>query len=393
MKTNYIQKFNIGYFLIVMYSIIIKLLFIPTGYSNLQGYQIGVLVFNYIDYGFIKRSLPGTVVKLISYIYPNVYSYNSFYVIYTLLTIIFTSMLYLLIKTVLDKVDNKLFVYQYGLIASAFLLISYWNVTLFGMPDIILLSLVILEVLLILKEKHEWLIIPITLICVLIHEGFACMQMSVTIILLMYRYRSTKNKKYLWIWITHMLITLIVGVYLLKIVPYTEELYNKSMELGKQIGNGVYYPAIYAQVLHHPELSSIDIRFVDNQQSGQRQIVPFLILCFPYVYAWIRSSNKRVNMLSVIGILLIVPMFILFCDYGRYFTYIIFYLLCLIVTLLYFKDKKVEEFSNNYVNNENQALEFRLLMLWTIMINPLLCFHINFITFYFDLLMSKLVLS
>ena len=389
---NYTQKFNTGYFLIIIYSIILKLLFIPTGLSDLQGYQMGVLVFNYVDYGFIKRSLPGTIVKLISYIYPNIYSYNSFYIIYTLLTIMFTIMLYLLIKTVLDKADNKLFVYQYGLIASAFLLISYWNVTLFGMPDIILLSLVILEVLLILKEKHEWLIIPITLICVLIHEGFACMQMPVTIVLLMWRYRNTKNKKYLWIWITHMMITLVVGVYLLKVVPYTEELYNQSLTLSKQIGNGVYYPGILAQVLHMPSdmatQLNVDPNFEGYLKSGRRQIIPFLILCFPYVYTWIRSSNKRINTLSIIGILLMVPMFILFCDYGRYFTYIIFYLLCLVLTLLYFEDKKIEEFSNNCTQSRNQILEFKWLILWTIMINPLLCFHINFITVYFDLLVN-----
>lgn len=375
------QKFTISYILIFVYAIILKL---PYGLTFVDQYPTSMYAVNYFDVGFLRRCIPGTILKLISFIFPNAYTYSAVFILSSIITLIFVGLLYLAIIQAIDKLENKQFVCIFGSICSLFLVTSYIGSNLFGMPDIYVLVFAMLQYFVLVKQKHEWLIIPLSFLGVCTHESYLCMLAPFTVVILMYRFIKTKKSKYLIIWILHFVAISGLAVYFLKFSPHSLDKLPAVNEVYSKITNlNTNYQGLIYRILNatQAELDSVDGELFNMyQHMGLVQLAIFIPLCFPYIYNWVRSSNKKVNIITLIGLALISVNFILFIDYGRYMAWIVFFLFTTIMSMFYFQDKPYEQFCAKTVEQKNNIFSYFFVAIYTVFLCPFTCNGIDLLT-------------
>ena len=157
----------------------------------------------------------------------------------------------------------------------------------FGRLDVYLLSIVILSCILVLYEKWEWLIVPLSVVAMLIHPGYVFMDINLLLVLLLYKVLSVpreKRKKYIVLLAVTFLVVSVLFLYFEFFShPQDTEIYEEIVATAKSLSdNGQNY---------HDHLINHDILgqnvFWDEWDWHIVNFIEFpifLILFSPYIY-------------------------------------------------------------------------------------------------------------
>lgn len=325
-------------------------------WERLGSYSSTLRSFSYDICGFSSRSFLGSVYKILYNVIPNIFGYRQLFYIVVLESIIFDVILFIFFKYLLSKIVNddvykKIFIIF--LFAISFLVISYSSCDNLGKPDVIQLILIMLQVYLIIEDKYLLVIPFISIICVLIHEGYFFMNQNIVLALLIYKSFKNRNNKYLILLLVNTAMLLSLTAYFLYFSPKVNiDVATILQGISKKLNrNGTVHTGLVQQKI----TDIIDINGTSSQSNIDNAykikelnelpifivlFIPFLINPVKYLVSIFRNddssfiNNFRKNAFYLsyflIGFVLVLFEFVLFCDFGRYILWIIFYFSCII---------------------------------------------------------------
>lgn len=326
-------------------------LFIENLAERVNSYNATVLAFSY-KYGFGSRSLIGTIYQGLNDFLPmNLNTYASVNHFVFIITILFTVAVLAFCKFVICRVDIE----KTGAWMLLFLFViftvptfaGYYN---FGRLDLYMVLLDLLGVVLIVKDKGLWFLIPIMAVGVMVHQAYVFMYANVLLVLLFFRWMETGEKKYRNIFI---LCLLTVSVLFLWFnfwgraieSPYVDEIIKNA--------KAMTYKHKYHKDVVRAEILGVDLTKEEWEYHIRNFIeLPFFLLMFsPFIFQLIRivkkikisisqiSLRKKLGYLAVVvGPMTIVPLYIMKVDFGRWTYAVIFYYLVISMALLMMKD-------------------------------------------------------
>ena len=165
--------------------------------ERVQPYNSTILAFSY-KYGFISRGLAGTIYQWIDSILPvNMIDYAMvlrFTLIVTLaFYVLFFAFCYQCMKRCQEEYLGR-FLYLI-LFYAVFVVSMFAYKRNFGRLDLYLMALTVIGTMCLIAKKAEWLIVPLSMISVMYHQGYVFMFYNILLALLAYRLLSEKEKK------------------------------------------------------------------------------------------------------------------------------------------------------------------------------------------------------
>lgn len=325
---------------------------------TMSSYNTTLFALSY-DYGFISRGFIGSVFNLVGDILPfDIHNYLGVYNFSGLFTLIYYLILFWFYKVCLDHCaeENKRNM-QHLIVFLSMFAFTMWTTSInYGRLDIYLFIFMLISVILIIKEKHEWLIIPFGIICTCIHQGFVFTNANTILVLLLYKIflgEPKKRKKYITIFVLFLLSISALFLYFEffshvngeAIVDEVKAAAKALSESGKSYNKSIINHEILGLDVTEDELEY----HIDNQQD----FPVFCILFAPYIFFGFRffiklvldktaSLERRfVYLAFLLGGATMIPQFLLKVDYGRYMFNLIFYYVSLLIVALALQDKKV----------------------------------------------------
>ncbi len=358
MKINNItEKKNNLRFIVAMalFAIVVGIRYFEHG---INAQDTTAFAFSY-KYGFISRAFMGTFLQILDNIFPqNLMSYKGIYYLSYIATIVLIIMLLVLFYCILRKIDSNY--RKYAEMIMVFIAINafpmYLTIDNFGRLDVYLTIIMLLSVLLMVEEKLEWLIVPLSILAMLIHHGYVFMNINIILVFLLYkafRHEGNKRKYYLSLFIITFLAVSVLFIYFemfshIRGEAIYKEVYENAASLSVD-GNSVN-----DSLLKH-EILGLDV--YDDEYSYRRlnqvEFPKYFILFSPIIIAaglFIKNimcetkeyRTKFMHIVILLGGVTVLPEMILKVDYGRYaFALILYYALALIL-LLSFNDVEVK---------------------------------------------------
>lgn len=372
--------------------------------AEMSEYNITLYVFSY-KYGFISRGLVGTVWQWLDSVLPfDLMNYFSIYNTNLLITGIFYLFFFVLYYFILRIVpatekSNAKYLMVFMSIFTFPMFVTRQNM---GRIDIYLIMITIICICLIICKKAEWLIIPLCIVAMLIHQGFVFTNINIILVLLLYRFFTSEHKvKYITIFVT----TLIsVSALFLYFEFYSHslgnEVYNEIVENAKNISpNGEYY-----EMLLKHEILGLDV-YEDEYFWHLQNVVElpiFAVLMSPYlVLAFIffkdilkkaaskegvknesdRKKNIFIYIIIVVGALTLLPEWFLKVDFGRYVYETVFYYISIAMALMCLQDRIVTESIHKIRSIVSKRIFGILLVAYPMLFMPLYDTEISRLTY------------
>ncbi len=325
----------------------------------MTGYNTTLFAMSY-KYGFISRGLLGSFWLALDGITPfSLMNYQAVYVFTLIMTIFYLWLQLYFCLRCLDKVanDHRRTMVQCVLFLLAVVLPMYIGSQMLGRLDLYLYILTLLALLLLLEEKWEWLIIPIGIVAMLIHQGFVFTNANLILVPMFFVILTTKSakkrKKYLWIGILFFVSISVLFLYFeffshsagmenyeeilmnAKALSYDGESYNVSLIHHEILGEDVYEAEAVYRAYNRIEFPAAVALFS-----------PYIFICIHY-FSLLLKGKKKWELLAYgaipLGMITILPEMILKVDYGRYAFGTIFYIFTMLIFFLAKKDKDIEE--------------------------------------------------
>ncbi len=367
--------------------------------KRVNSYDATMLAFSY-KYGFISRGFIGTMYQLLDKLLPvSLMNYEAVKTYTMIITIIYYLLLLSFFIMCLKRCAEKHKTYmEYAIIFftifAVSMFISEYN---FGRLDVYLVMLSLIGVMLLVKEKAEWLVIPIAGVCVMIHQGYVFMYFNLLLVLLIYKLLSREGKerkKYLIL----LALTFAVGSVLFLYFEFF------SHVNGAEIYDDLYATAksICRKGIVHDDVISAEVLGVDltakERDMHIQNIVElpfFIVLIMPYIIFAVQyfrgiikkassSMEKWKYRLVSAGALTMLPCFILKVDYGRWVFAVICYYMVVVLALMAMGDKLVmEEFVQLCDSWGERSPWLILLLLYPLMLVPFQDVVISFLSMRF----------
>ncbi len=346
-----------------------------------------MLAFSY-KYGFVSRGLIGSVYQILDALLPvNLYTYDSVMIFTGIVTgIFFALLLYFFALCISESgVQNQntvqLLCIFYMMFAVPFFVTKY-N---FGRLDIYLLMLSLAGVILILKERAEWLIIPFVALATMVHQGYVFMFFNILLVLLFVKCcdcQGKKQRKYLCILITAFVVASVLFLWF-ELFSHANGTYayEEVVELAKAVsrdGKTIHTDVIDKEILGI-DLTKREIPF-HLQNAVQFPIFallvsPYIVLLVGFLKGMIQKAKGRLSKLKYIsisiGVLTILPDLLLKVDFGRWMFAIVSYYLIVFLTLYGMRDEifvnQMECLKNRFRNHKGIAV---LLFIYPFILQP-----------------------
>ena len=308
-------------------------------------------------YGFISRGMVGTIWLGLDALLPiNLMTYEAVYWFTVVMTLVYFLMFFAFYKVVLERIEeSKVRNIRYMIVfLSIFVFPEFLGDEMFGRLDLYLFILTMICVILLVKEKGEWWILPICLFCVCIHQGFVFTNINILLVLLFYKIMTCegkKQKKYIGIFVTTLIGVSVLFLYF-ELFSHSQgtEIYKEIVTLAKSLSeDGKSYNE---SIINH-EILGKDV-FEDEilmHQDNYHEFPVALLLWSPYIlmgcgFLWKMIHGEKgkafwAYLAVIAGGITIVPEMILKVDYGRYFFLLFFYYILAIMCLYVLGDKKV----------------------------------------------------
>ncbi len=325
--------------------------------DNMTYFNSTLYAFSY-DYGFIPRAFMGSIFQLVNAIVPfDLMNYNGIYLFSQIGTFLFYIFTFLFFISVLKKTDkdsqhtSRLLMVFFGVFTFPMFITS----ENFGRIDIYFFILIYVSLMLIINNKAEWLIVPIIIVCMCIHEGFTFTSANIILVLLFYKALTDGekiNKKYMSLFLICFAIVSVLFVYF----EFLSKFDGTTTEVEQIIRNAKLLSRSgkkYNETIINHELLGMDVFESERAYHicNYQETPVFLALFFPYIliaFSFFKRLLSKVKgkefvayLFVVIGPLTMVPDLILKVDYGRYAHFTFFYYIAIVLVLIALKDQKV----------------------------------------------------
>lgn len=360
-------------------------------------YNSTILAFSY-KYGFISRGLAGTIYQWIDHILPvNMIDYAMvlrFTLIVTLaFYVLFFAFCYQCMKRCQEEYLGR-FLYLI-LFYAVFVVSMFAYKRNFGRLDLYLMALTVIGTMCLIAKKAEWLIVPLSMISVMYHQGYVFMFYNILLALLAYRLLSEKEKK-ARIYYGVILLVSLIGCSALFLwfeffshtdgVRYVDEIIANAKAMTKPFNGMTYHDTL----IDH-EILGIDLSDVEYPYRVMNWIeIPFFIaIISPYIVLAVKlfrrilaraqGKTERIKygfLAIAAGTLL--PLFLMKCDYARWVFALISYYCMIFLALVAMGDRIVAEELTGIFTEIKEKYPFAiLLLLLPALLTPFWDVHIN----------------
>ena len=346
-----------------------------------------MMAFSY-KYGFISRGLIGSIYQGMDKILPvNMMNYQAC-VGYTLvITLLFYAtvlgfFVLCLKKARAEYVDAMRYIMLFFTIFTVPMFASHYN---FGRLDIYCVFLSILGVVLLIRGKAEWLLIPISALGVMVHQGYVFMFFNIILVLLMYKILSTEGRerqKYIAVFGLSLVVAAVLFFWF--------ELFSHAN------GNGIYEEIVanakklckngkIHQDVVDKEILGIDLtgREVEFHRMNAVQFPIFVLLMLPYILLLVHffkglvaqaaeKKDKIKYIFAAIGAGTILPDLLLKVDFGRWMYAIIAYYCVVLLALFAMGDEAVgKQFCLQIDRVKKHGFAAAVMLLYPLVLQPL----------------------
>lgn len=360
-------------------------------------YNSTILAFSY-KYGFISRGLAGTIYQWIDHILPvNMIDYAMvlrFTLIVTLaFYVIFFAFCYQCMKRCQEEYLGR-FLYLI-LFYAVFVVSMFAYKRNFGRLDLYLMALTVIGTMCLIAKKAEWLIVPLSMISVMYHQGYVFMFYNILLALLVYRLLSEKEKK-ARIYYGVILLVSLIGCSALFLwfeffshtdgVRYVDEIIANAKAMTKPFNGMTYHDTL----IDH-EILGIDLSDVEYPYRVMNWIeIPFFIaIISPYIVLAVKlfrrilaraqgkTERLKYGFLAIAAGTLL-PLFLMKCDYARWVFALISYYCMIFLALVAMGDRIVAEELTGIFTEIKEKYPFAiLLLLLPALLTPFWDVHIN----------------
>lgn len=341
----------------------IMLIFCMTGivlacFQNVvRSYNSTLLALSY-EYGFTSRSLLGTIYHFLDDVLPvNMMTYEKVLLFAQISTGVFFIFLLVFMYLCIRKCKFEF------MKPCEYLMLFYILFTVatfsggynFFRVDLFMVFVSLICVLLITYNKAEWLVIPLSAIGVMFHQGYVFMFFNVSLVLLFYKFLSYDKKEKIKYGIIFGATFLIGSCLFLWFEFFSRTnghlFYDQIVNDARNLSlNGQYHTTL----LYH-EVLGIDLSEVEQsfRKINFFELTFFTVFFLPYIIVTIQFFKgllKRANtklewfkyFIVAIGAATMLPNFILKIDYGRWILAVITYYAIVLISLVMLQDEKVE---------------------------------------------------
>lgn len=369
------QKKNTANLFMPICSLFLAVLAIRFYGEQVNAINSTMLAFSY-KYGFISRGLIGSIYQVLDVLLPmNLYTYDAVMVFTGIVTGLFFGLLLYFFALCIQKsgTNNRnsvQFLCIFYMIFAVPFFVTKYN---FGRLDLYLLILSLIGVILLLKERVEWLLIPIAALAVMVHQGYVFMFFNILLVLLFVKScdaQGKKRRKYLCILIAAFVVASVLFLWF-ELFSHANGTYayEEVVELAKSIsqdGKTIHTDVIDKEILGI-DLAKREIQF-HLQNAVQFPI--FVLLVFPYIvllvkflYGMIQKAKSGLPKLKYIAIAIgsvtILPDLLLKVDFGRWMFAIVSYYLIVFLALYGMRDeifvKQMESLKRRLYNQKGIA--------------------------------------
>lgn len=351
-KQKEIYKFMV---MMIFFGIVI---FVCSYQHIVRSYNSTMLALSY-EYGFTSRSLLGTIYHIIDKVLPiNMIDYTMTMRFAQICTGAFFLFLYFFVFLCLRNCREKClkpceYLIMFFLLFTIATFSGGYN---FFRVDLFMILVSLIASLLIIYEKAEWLVIPLSAIGVMFHQGYVFMYFNIILVLLLYKYFSGNKQKKLKYGVLFLLSFVIASALFLWFEFFSrsngaaiyEYIVNEARNLAH---NGAYHSTLLAH-----EVLGIDLSETENElrKINIVQFPIFTFMCLPYIIITIRffskvikRANTKIDKIKysvvIIGAGTMLPDFLLKIDYGRWVLAVIVYYAVIILALAMMNDEIIEE--------------------------------------------------
>lgn len=360
-------------------------------------YNSTILAFSY-KYGFISRGLAGTIYQWIDHILPvNMIDYAMvlrFTLIVTLaFYVLFFAFCYQCMKRCQEEYLGR-FLYLI-LFYAVFVVSMFAYKRNFGRLDLYLMALTVIGTMCLIAKKAEWLIVPLSMISVMYHQGYVFMFYNILLALLVYRLLSEKEKK-ARIYYGVILLVSLIGCSALFLwfeffshtdgVRYVDEIIANAKAMTKPFNGMTYHDTL----IDH-EILGVDLSDVEYPYRVMNWIeIPFFIaIISPYIVLAVKlfrrilaraqgkTERLKYGFLAIAAGTLL-PLFLMKCDYARWVFALIAYYCMIFLALVAMGDRIVAEELTGIFTEIKEKYPFAiLLLLLPALLTPFWDVHIN----------------
>ena len=359
---------------------------------TMEFYNTTLFALSY-SYGFISRGLLGTMWELLDKITPmSLMNYRSVYLFHIGVSILYELVVFLLFVTCYRMCGHRQKPMMRYLICflAVFAYPMFLSEEMFGRLDVYLYILVLIGVLCILKEKWEWVILPIGLICICIHQGFVFINANIILVLLLYKAitRKEKRKKYIALFIGFLVLISAFFCYFeffshvngteiadeittnAKLLSEDGESYNETIVRHEILGEDVFQDEMKYHIYNYEDFPVFLLLFAPYIVIG----LHFFIRLFRTTESW----NRLMYLIIFVGAGTILPQMILKVDYGRYMFSTFFYYILVVMVLFAMGDIRI----GVQLENTKCAIKERTSVPLVLLVYPV------FLTPFYDVIIS-----
>lgn len=353
-KQREIRKF------MIMLSVVNLALFAVTCRGMVRSYNTTMLALSY-EYGFTSRSLLGTLYHLLDAVLPlDLIDYRAVVATAYVATILFVLFVEYFLYRCLRCCEGEMV--KYGEYLA--LILSLCLVSTFSFPynffrvDIFMILVSLLGVLCLVKERAQWLVVPLSALGVMFHQGYVFMYFNLILVLLFYRALSwwkedrRKARRYSLLFALSFLVGSALFLWF--------EFFSRSngaafFDTIKSEAEKLSYDGIYHSTLLYHEVLGIDLASTEEEFSRVNavQILMCGIVCLPMLVFGVRffaglikkakgAPEKWKYLAVVLGAATILPDFLLKIDYGRWMAAVVVYYVGIVLALLAMGDPIME---------------------------------------------------
>ena len=164
---------------------------------HMTEFNTTLYAFHY-GYGFISRALLGSFWNWLNEVFPwDLMNYRSIYYFNMVMTVVYIVFFFLFYRCCLkygkkEDMRNMRYLIIFLTIFAFPIFLCRMN---FGRIDIFLFMITLFALMLLIKERAEWLIVPLCVIAECLHHGFVFMNVNIILVLLLYKMLMKPNKK------------------------------------------------------------------------------------------------------------------------------------------------------------------------------------------------------
>lgn len=375
--------------------------------GDIDSYNTTILALNY-TYGFTSRGLIGTLYYLLDMILPvSMYTPTAAKVFLFISTLLLVVVLFIFVHEVIKKcheahIAHVEILLMFLFVATISTYFGGWN---FGRVDIYMIMISLLSAIIFIHGKCEWLIIPLSVLGVMMHQGYVFMYYNIILALLIWGIFSNKDKRRRYIVIA--VISLIICSALFLYFELFSHNYVDNTVFDQVAGlaadmseDGEYHKTLLAHEILGVDLSGVEHEY---HMKNLAEIILFALFMLPYIIIFFKlmvrvfkNANSRADKwkyaLLYLGALTMLPDYLIKVDYGRWIMSTIAYYL-IIGCFLYIKDEGFAMTATNYFEGiKKQLIIYPLLIAYPVFFVPYLDVNIDSITAIFGHVANREIL-